>query len=163
MKNKFSIAMSLAVVLAMLLTSFALAENVKTDVVASGNGTITAGGSTTINYWIQDTGSDGCQASDGSPVTLTISAPGSVTVDTDAATLGNQNTLTFAACNTSNEGSPNNTKAVVFSSSTAGSYSIGISSVIDIADGAAEYNTSPASFTLTVNAAPPPSNTAPSV
>lgn len=52
MKQKFSIAMSLAVILAMLLTSFALADNVQNDITAGDNDTIIVGGSTTVNYRI---------------------------------------------------------------------------------------------------------------
>ena len=43
MKNKFSIAMSLAVILAMLLTSFALADVIDGDTVASGTATADLG------------------------------------------------------------------------------------------------------------------------
>jgi hypothetical protein len=49
--------MTCAVVLA--IPAIALADNVKNDVVAGGNDTIVAGGSTTINYEIQQTGSGG--------------------------------------------------------------------------------------------------------
>ncbi len=52
MKNKFASALSLALILAMLFTSVGFADNIRNDVVAGGNDTFTAGGSTTIFYWI---------------------------------------------------------------------------------------------------------------
>jgi hypothetical protein len=137
MKNKFSIAMSLAVILAMLITSLALADNLKDDVVVGGNDTFTAGGSTTINYWIQDTGGT-CDAADGSKATVTINVPAGVTA--------NPASLLFSACNTVNQGTPNNTQSVTFTSSTAGTYSITAS----VSDTSGSYNPAPANFTLHV-------------
>jgi hypothetical protein len=155
MKNKFSIAMSLAVMMAMLLTSLALADNVVNDVVAGGNDTITAGGSTVINYQIKNTNSNNstdpqnsCNPADSTPATVTINTPAGVTVDTSGAP-GNQVTLTFTSCETN--------RSATFSSSTPGDYTITVS-VSD--SGTGTYNTSPATFTLHVNA---PTNTAPSL
>ena len=127
--------------------AIALADNLRDDVVASGNGTITAGGSTTINYYIQATGGS-CDAADGSAAAVTINVPSGVTVDTNPSVSGNQNTLTFTACDTSTGGaSPTNTKAAVFSSPAAGSYAITAS----VTDATGSYNETPANFTLTVN------------
>jgi hypothetical protein len=153
MKNKFSIAMSLAVALAMLFTSVGLADNVINDVIAGGNDTITTGGSTIINYRIQQTGvgSDGqagCNASDGSPATVTVNTPAGVTVDT-SGTPGNQVTLTFTTCGVN--------LPATFTSNTAGNYTITVS-VSD--SGVGGYSTNQATFTLYVNA---PANTAPSL
>jgi hypothetical protein len=151
MKNKFFNALSLALIVAMLVTSLALAENVKNDVDAGGNDTFTAGGSTTINYWIQNTGSSVCEAADGTSVTIAINVPAGVTATPSS--------LVFSACNTGSEGSPTNTQSVVFSSSASGDFPITVSAS-DSADPSG-YNTSPASFTLHVNAAPPPSDITP--
>jgi PKD repeat protein len=141
MKNKFSTALSFALIMAMLLTSLALADNLKNDVVVGGNDTITAGGSTTINYWIQPTGGS-CDAADGSSATVTINVPSGVTVSPSS--------LIFSTCNTSSEGNPNNTQSVTFSSSTPGDYSITAS----VSDSSGSYNTSPANFMLHVLAPP---------
>jgi hypothetical protein len=152
MKQKFANALSLALIVAMLFTSVALADNVQNDVVAGGNDTITSGSSTLINYRIQQTGvgSDGqagCNASDGSPATVTINTPAGVTVDTSGAP-GNQVTLTFTTCGV-NQGA-------TFTSSTPGNYTITVS-VTD--SGAGSYSTNQATFTLHVQAPPPPSDT----
>lgn len=134
MKTKLFNALSLAVIMAMLVTSLALADNVKNDIVAGGNDTITASGSTTIYYWIQATGGNGCDASVASPAVVNLSVPAGVTASSTQ--------LTFNACNTSDEGHPNNTQGVTFSSSIAGNYAINAT--------ATGYNDSPADFTLHV-------------
>jgi hypothetical protein len=125
----------------------AFADNVVNDVTVGGNDTFTAPGSTTINYKVNANGGDGqsgCNASDGSPATVTLSVPANVTASTTS--------LTFSACNVFQN--------VTFSSSTPGTYAI---NVIKIADsGTGSYNDQ-ADFTLHVNAPPPPPNTAPSV
>lgn len=154
MKLKFANALSLALIMAMLLTSVGLADNLKDNATSAGLNVITAGGSTTIKYWIQSQGA--CEAADLSPSTVTIIVPAGVSVDTDLSTSGNQNTLTFTACNTSSEGNPNNTQNAVFSSLTSGSYSITHS----VSDPSGAANPNPANFILTVNTAP---NTAPSI
>lgn len=141
MKNKFSIAMSLALIAAMLVNSLAFADNVQNDVVVGGNDTFTAGGSTTVNYRItanSGDGESGCNATVSSPATVTINVPGGVTVDT-SGNPGNQVTLTFTACGTN--------LPATFSSSTPGNYSITVS-VSD--SGTGTYNVNPATFTLKV-------------
>jgi hypothetical protein len=148
MKNKFSIAMSLAVMMAMLVTSLALADTFTNDVVAGGNDTITAGGSTVITYKINSTGGDGepgCNVTDGTPATVTITVPAGVSASTT--------TLTFTQC-----GNPGQ-KSVTYSSSTAGNYSI----TTGIADAGLGTYINNADFTLHVNAPPPPSDTTPPV
>jgi hypothetical protein len=146
LRRKGRLTLLLAVTLvAGAIAAVAYADNVKNDVVAGGNDTITAGGSTTIDYWIQATQSDGCDAADGSSATVTISAPAGVTATPSSRT--------FSACNTSgNEANPNNTQSITFSSSTAGDYPITVS----VSDSAGNYNTSPASFTLHVQGAAAP-------
>jgi hypothetical protein len=147
MKNKFSIAMSLAVMVAMLFTSLALADNVQNDVVVIDGDkivTITAGAAgATVNYQIAATNGDGingCNAADGSSATVTPQGmPSGVSVA--------PNSLSFSLCK---DGSVNNAQGVLFtalSSTTPGDYPI-IVSVFD--NGGGNYNTSPASFTLRV-------------
>lgn len=137
--------MAFALVLA--LPAVALADNVVNDVTVGGNDTITAGGSTTINYKILNTNSNNsadpqnsCNPADGSVATLTINKPAAVTATPSS--------LSFNACD--------DPKPVVFSSSTPGNYNITVS-VSDSGTGA--YNTASAAFTLKVNA--PADSTAP--
>jgi hypothetical protein len=139
--------LSFALVLA--LPAMALADNVVRDeVVASGKDTITTSSSTTINYQIKNNSSGGannefklCDASDGSPVTVTIVKPAAVTAS--------PGTLTFNSCD-----SP---KPVQFSSNTPGDYQI----TVTTSDTRGNYSVGDAAFTLHVTAPPPPSNTAP--
>ena len=115
----------------------AVADNLHNDVVAGGNDTFTAGGSTTVNYRISANNGDGqtgCNAADASPATVTINAPAAVTATPSS--------LTFTSCGTDQE--------VVFSSRTPGDYDIA-ATVSD--SGTGIYNTNPAKFTLHVNAA----------
>jgi hypothetical protein len=126
----------------------ALADNVQNDVVAGGTDTITTGSSTTINYQIKNNsagGGDfsGCDASDGSPVTVTINKP--------AAVSASPGSLIFNACD-----SP---KPVQFSSNTPGDYNITVST----SDTHGNYNVNGAAYTLHVTNPPPPTNTAPTL
>ena len=124
------------VLAALLLAAVAYGDNVQNDVVAGGNDTFTAGGSTTVNYRITANNGDGqtgCNAADTSPATVSIVAPSGVT-----ATPGS---LVFTACGTSA------TQSVVFTSTTPGDYEI-TASVSD--SGTGTYNTNPAKFTLHV-------------
>jgi hypothetical protein len=142
MKNKFSSALSLAMIVAMLFTSVALADNVVNDVIVDP--TITTASSTMADYKIVATGGDGqggCNASDGSPVTITIVKPAAVTATPSS--------LSFTSCGTE--------QSVVFTANAAGDYAIS-ASASDA--GAGTYSTTPAGFTLHVQAPP---NTAPSV
>src|SRR6266498_1186657 len=100
MKNKFSIAMSLAVILAMLLTSVGLADNINNDIAAHvGSDNISVGGFTTVGYKVVASGGDnqtGCNAIDGSPLNLTINVP--TNVSASGATLLAGNKLKFTTC-----------------------------------------------------------------
>src|SRR5215211_860975 len=132
--------------LLLAIPAIALADNVKNDVVAGGNDTIVTGGSTTINYEIQQTGSGGiggCDATLASPVTVNINAPANVTASPSS--------LSFSSCGTQ--------KSVAFSSNTAGNYDITVSTVDNVGD----YNVTPAKFTLHVNNPPPPANDPPTL
>lgn len=115
----------------------AIADNVQNDVVAGGNDTFTAGGSTTVNYRIAANSGDGqtgCNAADGSSAIVTINAPAGVTPTPSS--------LTFTSCGTDKE--------VVFSSSTPGDYDI----TVTVSDsGTGTYGTNPAKLTLHVVAA----------
>ncbi|HSJ86382.1 MAG TPA: hypothetical protein VK909_04165, partial [Anaerolineales bacterium] len=139
MKNKFSIAMSLAVVLAMLLTSFALADNLNNDATtSSGLTTITAGGSTTITYQLVSNNApsgdfSGCDATTSKPVNVTITKP---------AAVSGPSSFSFTGC-----GNPNKVQ-ITFSSNTAGSYNI-THSISGGVSGSLFNNN--ADFTLTVN------------
>ncbi len=137
---------------ALSLTAIALADNFQNDVTAGGNDTISAGGSTTINYNIAANNGDGqtgCNAADGSAAHVTINAPAGVTATPSS--------LTFSLCKS---GAITNAQGVQFSSNVAGDYPISVS-VSD--SGTGSYNTAPAAFTLHVNAVNPPANQAPVV
>lgn len=149
MKGKFSNALSLALIVAMLFTSVAFADNVQNDVVVGGNDTFTLGGSTTVNYRISATGAGndgqaGCNAADGSAATVTINVPLNVTATPSS--------LAFTECGVANA------QSVVFTASAAGNYNITVS----VADsGVGTYTTNQAAFTLHVLAPPPSDTTAP--
>jgi hypothetical protein len=123
----------------------ALADEIVNDVVASSDSkTITKGKNTTVKYWIVQQGGDGqtggaCNASDGSPVTLTINKPAAVTVS-GASPSSNQ--LQFSACGEANA------KSLTFTSSTVGSHTIPDVSYADTGTGA--YDPSTTNFTLHV-------------
>ncbi|MBI2852872.1 MAG: hypothetical protein HYX84_07215 [Chloroflexi bacterium] len=144
----------IAVILAILIsglvpTGLALADNVVNDVTAGGNDTFTAGGSTTVDYWIVANSGDGqagCNASDGTAATVTINAPASVTATPSSRT--------FTACG---DGAA---QSVTFSSNTPGDYDITVS-VSDAGTGT--YNTNPGKFTLHVLAPLTPTNNVPEI
>jgi hypothetical protein len=149
MRSKFRTTFATAAAAAMVLgtAGVAVADNIQNDVVVGGNDTIATGGSTTVNYRIQATGSGvaGCDASVTAPAIVTIVAP--------AGVVPSPSSLTFTSCGVD--------QPVVFSSDTAGSYPIAVS-----ASGGslgADFNVNPAKFTLTVNAAPPADDTTPPV
>lgn len=126
----------------------ALAENVKNDIGAGGIDTVAAGSSTTISYYIQDTGGQNtCEAADGTKATVTINAPAAVTTST--------NSLDFTKCGEENK------QGVQFSSNTVGDYEITVS-VSDSTE-SGSYNVSPAKFTLHVTNPPPPANDPPTL
>src|SRR5215212_6269947 len=95
MKNKFSIAMSLAVVLAILLTSLALAaELVTAELTGSVNYvTVTQGSSASFIIDVSATGAIDCDVDSANPSTATvdtaysISAGGVVTAGTASSAL----------------------------------------------------------------------------
>src|SRR6266498_2462102 len=148
MRRKIQAVALLALIATVLTATIAFADNVKTDVVVNGNDSITTSTSTTIHYYIQATGSEGagggatCDASDGSAVTITIVKPAAVTASPGS--------LIFTSCGVAAQ------QAVAFSSSTAGNYSI----TVTTSDSSGTYNDNSAAWTLKVTAAPP-ANTAP--
>lgn len=132
---------ALAAIGAALLAAVpAFADIVRNDVTAGGNDTITAGGSTTVAYTIQNTNSNNstdpqnsCNPSDGTPATVSLTVPSAVTATSSS--------LQFTACDVA--------QSVTFTASTPGVYAI-TASVRDTGTGT--YVNS-ADFTLTVNAA----------
>jgi hypothetical protein len=131
-----------AVAVAALVLGFASvagADNIIDEVQATVPAdTIAAGGSLSVSYHIVENntgGISGCDASDGSPVTVTIVVPAGVTAT--------PSTLTFSLCA---NGAIKNDQAVVLSSNTPGDYSIGVST----SDTHGDYNTNPSDFTLHV-------------
>jgi hypothetical protein len=145
-------ARTLAAVAAMcgllVYSAVAFADNIHNDVVAGVTDTFVAGGSTVVNYEVQQTGGSneqpGCNASDGTSATLTVNTPAGVTASPA--------TRTFSACGSE--------QGVTLSSNTPGTYQITVS-VVD--SGGGTYNTNPATFTLTVTPAGSSANAAPTV
>lgn len=122
--------------LVLLSGGLVYADNVVNDVTVGGTDTITVGGSTTVGYKINGNGGDGqsgCNASDDSAATLTITAPAGVTASASS--------LTFTACNAF--------QYVSYSSSSVGTHNI-THSVSD--SGVGSYSNQ-ANWALTVNAA----------
>ena len=135
-------------IVSLLSAGVASADNVINDVLAGGNDTITAGGSTTINYKVNPAAAgdpqSGCNASDGTPVTITLSVPAAVSASTTSFQLSDCTPESFP---------------ITFSSNTAGNYPINVASTSDAGGGT--YNNQ-ANWTLKVNAAAPSDTTPPS-
>jgi hypothetical protein len=127
----------------------AYADIVSNTVVAGGSPSIVAGEATQIGYSIQNRNvnqgdtQQSCNPADGTPATLTVSAPAAVSV-TPAS-------RQFSSCDS--------VQLFSFSSATAGSYTISVSATDS---GGGVYTTSGATFTLTVTA-PVVVNTPPTV
>jgi hypothetical protein len=125
-----------AVALTLATAGIAFADNVVNDVTVGGTDTIAAGGSTTINYKIAPAAASdpqsGCNADDGSPVTITLSVPAGVTASATSFTLS---------------GCAPTSKAVTFSSSSTGDHAINVSTISD--NGAGTYKNE-ANWTLHV-------------
>ena len=133
-----------AILATALFAGVAQADNVNDDVGLSvaTTATITSGGARTVTYWIQENsagGLQGCDASDGSPVTVTLNKPVNVTVSPSA--------LTFNACGNSTT----NTKSADFGSSALGAHSI---PTVSVSDSSGQYNVGNTDFTLRVNPRP---------
>jgi hypothetical protein len=132
---------AIAAIISLLSVGVAFADNVQNDVVAGGNDTISAGGSTTVNYRIignNSPGGDisGCNVDATNPATLTISKPAAV-----SATPGS---VQITECGNAGE------KAVSFASSTPGNHSITVT--ITGGKSGSLWNNQ-AAYTLTVNGA----------
>jgi hypothetical protein len=92
------------------------ADLVKNNAVANSDAgvggvwTISPGSNAPIDYWLQATGSDGCDATASSPVTIGINVP------TDGSVTADQSSLTFTACDVR--------QTVNFTSSVAGDHKV---------------------------------------
>ena len=135
------VAVGIATAAVLAGTQLAWADNVVNDIGATGSDTIAKGGSTVIGYKVNGAGSDGCNAADGTALTLTVNVPAAVT-----ASVGS---LSFSACNV--------VRSVTFTSNTVGDHAVTVS--FSDAGGAGDYRNQ-ANFILHVTGA---SNTAPSV
>lgn len=147
------LAMMMGALLVVLAAGTAWADNVVNDVDASDDTvTIVAGSVATVDFKIVATNANnehdrqrGCNASDGSPATVTFRADPAVTTPL---------ALVFDECG--------EFKPARFTSSVPGRYAISV----DVTDaGIGEYHEVPAGFTLVVDAAPevvrPPVDTTP--
>ena len=149
-------AMTAIAISAMLFFSVAgmkaFADTIENTIVADvTKNTIVEGGSTTATYWIKNGDpadpQNSCNANDGTPVTITIKFPSGVKATVGGTEKTSPFELTFNRCGQENG------KDVTFSSSTAGSYSIQTTNIVD------NDNTNPigtytdnSDFTLTVTA-----------
>ncbi len=105
------VAATSAVAVVLPATS-AFADSLRDNLTGSAESvTIDNGGSTTVTYHIQSNGGDGCNVDAANPGTMSANAPAGVTA-TPA-------TVQFTACDDSVQ-----TKSVVYTSSTAGTYTI---------------------------------------
>lgn len=145
MKNKLNIAMTLAVVMAMLITTVALADYVVNNIdntidAFKESRTITTGGSTMVGFYVKPNNSDpndvnGCNATGATPATVNFSVPANVTASATS--------LTFIGCDVIQD--------ITFSSNIAGTYTIAVASVTGGKVGSA-WSTEEAKFDLIVNA-----------
>jgi hypothetical protein len=160
MKNKFSIAISLAVILAMLLTSFALADQVSNNLDLSVDAAFEtmslnvggSNGSTTLRIIEQNgDGKSGCNLTGpGSQLTVSVASSNTAIATVSPAS------VTFNACG--------DTRVLTITPVSQGSADITLS-FVSVTTNSGEVTSS--SFDLlpgrfTVNVAPPP-NTAPVV
>ena len=130
-----------------MLVAVAFGDNLQNDVVAGGNDTITAGGSTVITYRLIANASpggpggdiSGCNVDASNEATMAITLPGDVSASSTS--------LLFSACGSAGA------KSVTFSSNVAGDYAI-THSITGGLSGAL-YNNQ-ANWTLHVNAASAP-------
>jgi hypothetical protein len=150
-RGRYSLILG-TLVAALMVAAVAYADNVLNDVATDAGGakivTVTAGGAgATVNYSIQNTNSNNssdpqnsCNPADGSSATVTPSVPAGVT-KTPAS-------RTFTACE-----SPAGVTFAAGASVAPGDYEI----TVAVSDsGGGTYNTSPATFTLRVQAASAP-------
>jgi hypothetical protein len=121
MKGKFSNALSLALIVSMLFTSIAFADQVVNNIdntvdSALETRSITSDESTVVGFYIKSiTGggdANGCNATGSEEAYFTVTPPAGVTVSWD----GYPNPIEFVGCD--------NYRYVTFSSSTPGSYTI---------------------------------------
>jgi hypothetical protein len=153
MKTKIFNAISLAVIMAMLVTTLALADNLQGDDLVAGNNASKQPGQTgTAAFFLQATGPDGCNADATNPVTvnvsssqswLTINTPGNVSL----TGCGSGNTVTIGYSVASN--APVGGVAVVAGTASGGK------------SGNNGFNNNPGDFNVTVVAPPPPSDSTP--
>jgi hypothetical protein len=148
-----ALSLPVAAGLLLALASPAFGDIVHNSVVASdGIRTVDVlpGQSTTVDYYVQATGNDDCNASDGTPLTVNVVAPAAVGVSTGS--------LVFSACH---QGGDKNWQSITFTApAVAGSYLV---SVTTADSGGGQYNTEQGSFTLVVAALQPTDTTPPAL
>lgn len=138
MKNKLSIALSLAVILAVAGTSLALADNMVNDVVSvPASITLTAGVPSSfvdVQFWIQPTSNDGDpQCNFDSPSEQLI-----FSINTPSGVTANPSSLTFTKCK---EGANLNAQTVRFSAgASAVSGNISFTTTFNNSGGSFDYS-----------------------
>jgi hypothetical protein len=135
MRSKLRTTLATAAAAALVLGSagVALADNVKNDLESNpGAGTAVAGSFTTVGYYLQATGSGGCDATASTPVVVSFPIlPGGVSVSPSE--------LNFTTCNVVQD-----VEFHVAAGTAAGDH--------NIEPAAVGQNTSPAKFTLKITA-----------
>jgi hypothetical protein len=156
MKQKFANALSLALIVAMLFTSIALADNVQgDDVDAGGDTTKTPGQLGTATFQLAANGPDGCNVDESNSATATVVSNQSwLTIDSPES-------VTFTQCGSAGA------ELIGYSVSSlapiGGVAEISVSSVTGGKTGNNGWNLPPSKFTVIVVAPPPPSDTTPPV
>ena len=143
--RRIQVVLALAVIAMLTVPWAVLADPIVNNIDATVDPTleiqtITTDSSTVVGFYVLPSNNDpsedapGCNATGSDPVFVTLSVPTGVTASPKS--------FTVVGCG--------NVYNVTFSSSTAGSYDIGIASVTGGKDGS-KWNTAPAAFTLKVN------------
>lgn len=131
-KKRIYVALATAVLGAVVISAAAMGDVVKNNVAASGGvgqqRQVLEGQTTSINYWIEDSGQ--CDAADGSPATITINRP--------AAVSASPASLVFTKCNES--------QSVNFSA-PPGQYDF---AAVSVSDTNGSYNAAPTAWRLIV-------------
>ena len=134
------VAGTTSIMMAVAFAPAALADNVVSQTVDSngagvgGIRDVSVGATTTVSYWVDATGRDGCDATASSPAVVSLHADPSVTITPSS--------LTFTSCGDH----ATNTQSVTFSGSTPGTYDV----TTTVTDTVGTYNAGPADFKLRV-------------
>ena len=148
-----------ALVVAAVLTfattgQYAFGDNIQNNIVADSiSTTVVQGGSVTVTYYVDASGSGGlpgCDATAASPATVTFIVPAGSNIGVSPSS------LTFSACDNSGVAGIQNGQSVTFTTSLSTPINLGPGHTItpSVSDTSGAYNVSPGTFKLIVTAAP---------